>query len=110
MIESMDTVKVMSVIETKLLRRGVGIPADPVRVVTQYWDMDGRLIFEIDSEKQIENILAVNQEKIYKAICDKVVKFYSSIELKEIPDNDKNCFLKMMANEIWEEVCKILED
>jgi len=106
----METVKVMSVIETKLLKRGTGVSADPVRIVTQYWDMDGRLIFEIDSEKTDRKYISCKSRKIYKAICDKVVKFYSSIELKEIPDNDKNCFLKMMANEIWEEVCKILED
>ena len=44
----MDTVKVMQVIETTLLRRGVGIQTDPIRIITQYWTMDGQLIVEID--------------------------------------------------------------
>lgn len=47
----METVKVMSVIETRLLKRGTGISADPIRIVTQYWDMNGNLIFEIDLER-----------------------------------------------------------
>lgn len=45
----MDTVEVMTVIKTTLLRRGKGTTEDPVRIVTQYWDMDGNLLVEIDA-------------------------------------------------------------
>lgn len=45
----MDTVKIMQVMETTILRRGSGkSKEDPVRIITQYWDMEGNLIFEID--------------------------------------------------------------
>lgn len=45
----METVRVLQVIETKLLRRGSGrTAADPIRIVTQYWTMEGELIFELD--------------------------------------------------------------
>jgi hypothetical protein len=44
----MDTVKVMQVIETQLVRHGDGTKRSPIRIITQYWDMEGKLIFEID--------------------------------------------------------------
>lgn len=45
----MDTARVTQVIETTILRRGKGYDeADPMRVVTQYWTLDGRLIAEVD--------------------------------------------------------------
>jgi len=40
--------RVIQVIETNLARRGSGAEADPVRHVTQYWTLDGRLLFEVD--------------------------------------------------------------
>lgn len=43
----MDTVKLIQVIETTNARRGNGID-DPIRVITQYWSMDGTLLWEID--------------------------------------------------------------
>lgn len=46
---SMDTARVIQVIETTLTRRGEGKDAsDPVRIVTQYWTLDGHLIVEKD--------------------------------------------------------------
>ena len=36
-----DSVKVISVVEVKA-KRGMGIEGDPVREITQYWDMDGK--------------------------------------------------------------------
>lgn len=47
-MDKMDTVKVMQVIETTIARRGEGIKDSPVRIVTQYWTMEGKMIFEID--------------------------------------------------------------
>lgn len=41
--------KVIQVIETKSVR-GLGTEKDPVRVVTQYWDLDGKFLAEMDPE------------------------------------------------------------
>lgn len=41
--------KVIRVIETKA-SRGTGIEKDPVREVTQYWDLDGNFLAEMDPE------------------------------------------------------------
>lgn len=42
-------VKVIQVIETKSVR-GLGTEKDPARVVTQYWDLDGKFLAEMDME------------------------------------------------------------
>lgn len=39
--------KVIQVIETKA-KRGLGTEKDPVRDVTQYWDLDGNFLAEMD--------------------------------------------------------------
>jgi hypothetical protein len=44
----MSDVKVIQVIRTNLLRRGTGKASDPIRIITQYWLMDGTLLFEVD--------------------------------------------------------------
>ena len=45
----MDTVRIIRVIETTLTRRGSGkSEADPMRVVTQYWSLEGKLLAEHD--------------------------------------------------------------
>lgn len=41
--------KVIQVIETKSVR-GLGTEKDPARVVTQYWDLDGKFLAEMDME------------------------------------------------------------
>ena len=41
--------KVIQVIETKAMR-GLGTEKDPARVVTQYWDLDGNFLAEMDLE------------------------------------------------------------
>lgn len=44
-----DTVRVIQVVETTLTRRGSGkSDADPIRIVTQYWSLDGELLAEVD--------------------------------------------------------------
>lgn len=40
-------VEVLQVIRTNILRRGNG-QDDPIRIIEQYWTMNGELIFEID--------------------------------------------------------------
>jgi hypothetical protein len=42
-----DSARVISVIETQALR-GTGIEEDKCRIVTQYWDFDGKLLAEND--------------------------------------------------------------
>ena len=45
----MDTARVIQVIETTLTKRGTGnTRRDPIRVVTQYWSLDGILLVESD--------------------------------------------------------------
>lgn len=41
--------KVIQVIETKA-KRGLGTEKDPVRDVTQYWDLEGNFLAEMDME------------------------------------------------------------
>ena len=39
------SVKIIGVIEVKA-KRGLGIAGDPVREITQYWDMEGNFLAE----------------------------------------------------------------
>lgn len=48
MEQVMSDVKLIQVIETKLLRRGQGTEASPIRIITQYWSTDGKLLAEVD--------------------------------------------------------------
>jgi hypothetical protein len=50
----MDGARVIQVIETDLLRRGDGTPSDPIRVITQYWSLDGKLLAEVDPCKELQ--------------------------------------------------------
>lgn len=43
-----DVARVIQVIETTLQRRGTGTEASPIRVVRQYWSLDGQLLAEVD--------------------------------------------------------------
>lgn len=44
-----NDLEVIQIIRTRLLHRGLGQNADdPVRIIEQYWDMDGMLLFEFD--------------------------------------------------------------
>lgn len=47
-----DYARVIQVVETTLERRGEGKNAeDPIRVITQYWSLDGELLAEVDPIK-----------------------------------------------------------
>lgn len=49
----MADVEVIQVIHTRLLRLGKGHDAsDPIRIIDQYWDMEGNLMWEIDPFKE----------------------------------------------------------
>ena len=41
-------VEIFSVIKTNLLRRGAGTEENVIRLIEQYWDMDGNLLWEYD--------------------------------------------------------------
>ena len=43
----MDSAIVMQVIKTTILRRGNGTTT-PVRIITQYWTLEGKLLCEVD--------------------------------------------------------------
>jgi hypothetical protein len=43
-----EQAKVIQVIETTLFRKGAGTPESPLRCVTQYWTLDGKLLAEVD--------------------------------------------------------------
>jgi hypothetical protein len=50
----MSNAEIISVIRTDLTKCGAGIDSDPIRIVTQYWDLDGKLLWEVDPWKEIE--------------------------------------------------------
>ena len=47
-----QSAKVIQVIETKS-KRGMGTEKDPVREITQYWDMEGNFLAERDNDQQL---------------------------------------------------------
>lgn len=54
----LDTAEVISVIRTTLLRRGNGTTT-PIRVITQFWTLEGELLTEIDP---LPDDLVVNRD------------------------------------------------
>jgi hypothetical protein len=46
--EVSDTARVIEVIETTIERRGDGVGASPIRIIKQYWSLDGQLLAEVD--------------------------------------------------------------
>lgn len=62
--------KVIQVIETKA-KRGLGTEKDPVRDVTQYWDLDGEFLAEADSDPvYLSELSAWESERLKKIIND----------------------------------------
>lgn len=56
----MDQAKVIQVIETTLTRRGTGKDeTSPLRIVTQYWSLDGKLLAEVDPIAVIDPVVGV---------------------------------------------------
>lgn len=43
-----DVVRTIAITETTLTRRGRGVEGDPIRIVTQYWSIDGQFLAEHD--------------------------------------------------------------
>lgn len=48
----MKEVEVVQLIRTRLLRKGNG-DTTPIRIIEQYWSMDGELVFEDDPSAEI---------------------------------------------------------
>lgn len=44
----MKEVEVIKVVRTYLMRRGKGVPGSPVRIIEQFWSLDGTLLAEND--------------------------------------------------------------
>jgi len=57
-----DSAKVIEVIETKAMK-GTGVQTDPVRIVTQYWSLDGKLLAECDPSALIIQSDIIQDEK-----------------------------------------------
>lgn len=64
-----NSVKVINVIEVKA-KRGLGIEKDPVREITQYWDMDGNFLAERDSDSQFVTDQVMWESERLKAIVE----------------------------------------
>lgn len=64
-----DSARVIQVIETKAIR-GVGVEKDPVREVTQYWDLDGNFLAEMDTDPQYLAELASWESKRLQNIIE----------------------------------------
>lgn len=60
--------KVIQVIETKA-ERGLGVEKDPVREITQYWSLEGKLLAERDEDKQyLSDLVVWESERLTKII------------------------------------------
>jgi hypothetical protein len=80
----MDTVKQIELIETTLKRAGDGLTSDsPIRIVTQYWTKDGKLVFECDPTMRsvTPEILADIREAININVGenDRAQKIYNAV-------------------------------
>ena len=61
----MSECEIVQVIRTNLLRRGDGTESNPVRVITQYWSMDGELLWEhdpVESRRRYNDVLPDGQK------------------------------------------------
>lgn len=68
--DGIKSAKVIQVIETKA-KRGLGTKKDPVRIVTQYWDLDGNFLAEADNDPQYLSERSVwESERLIKIIND----------------------------------------
>ena len=68
-LDGPNSVKVIKVIEVKT-KRGLGIEKDPVREITQYWDMDGNFLAERDSDSKFMTDQVMWESERLKAIVE----------------------------------------
>jgi len=48
----MSDVEIVTLIRTRLTRAGDGTKSNPIRIIEEYWDLEGKLVFEIDPRKE----------------------------------------------------------
>lgn len=65
----MKDLEILPVIRTNLLRRGDETPNNPTRTITQYWDMNGNLLWEVDPINE-PDIFANSLMREYKEKTD----------------------------------------
>ena len=63
--EGTNSARIIQVIETRA-KRGLGTKEDPVREVTQYWDLDGNFLAEMDEQHCIA-IIEYDAEAVSKS-------------------------------------------
>jgi hypothetical protein len=63
-----DGARVIKVIETNILRRGDGVDdRSPIRIITQYWSLDGDLLAECDPCSEVIRV----EEPMYERMSAK---------------------------------------
>lgn len=61
----MDKARVIEVIETTLLRRWTGKDQDsPIRIITQYWSLEGELLAEVDPTGGSVDVMVLYRDDI----------------------------------------------
>lgn len=107
----MDTVKLLQVIETTLLRRGEGRNADPIRIVRQYWAPDGKLLAEVDDWLEVERPrLEAERVELERNLRREINRLGETIDGAQDHANqlkDENCRLKL---EVWKEVAPLVSE
>ena len=68
-LDGPSSVKVINVVEVKA-KRGLGIEKDPVREITQYWDIDCNLLAESDRDPQFISDQVIWESERMKAIIE----------------------------------------
>lgn len=64
--------RVIQVIETKA-ERGLGVEKDPVREITQYWSLEGKLLAERDEDTQfLCDLVTWESKRLAKIIEDSI--------------------------------------
>lgn len=51
--QSSKSCEVIKLIRTRLLRKGKGTADDPMRIITQYWTLEGLLLWEVDALEEM---------------------------------------------------------
>jgi len=69
---------------------------DPPFIVEEFW-----VVIYGEEKTHPMQAFYYYDEKIYEAICNRLVKFYSCIKQEEFKGENKDHFMSMLAREIW---------
>lgn len=64
--------RVIQVIETKA-KRGMGMQKDPVREITQYWDLEGNFLAEMDPDHNV-HLIEYEARVIKESVCSETTQ------------------------------------